>query len=98
MRKNPKPCEICGDENAECMAEGNWLCREHKAQWKLMLPYKSYAQRLDDMGYKYPTEEQFNKGLIKIKQRKLPDPAVKPKGIWEIGYKPRAKAAPRKKK
>ena len=99
QRKNPKPCAICGDGNAEVMPEGNWLCREHKAIWKSMLPYKSYAQRLTDMGIKFLSEEEHKAGVEKPKKkRKLPTLEIKGAKEWQYNGGGRAKPAPRKKK
>lgn len=102
QRKNKQPCGICGDWDSEIMPEGNFLCREHKAAWKAMLPYKSYAQRLTEMNVPFLSEEDFKKGLEPPKKkRKMPDPKVK--GLeFQMSMGGRApakrKAAPRKKK
>jgi ribosomal protein L37AE/L43A len=83
MRKNPKPCAICGDENSEVMPEEIWLCREHKAQWKNAQPYKSHAKLLDEMGIAYLSEEDFTKGKEKPKKkRKIPKLEVKEIKEW----------------
>lgn len=106
QRKNKKPCEYpgCGDWDSEVMPEGNFLCREHKAAWKAMLPYKSYAQRLTEMDVPFLSEADFKAGLEPPKKkRKVQDPKVK--GMEWQGFgkgiapaKTTRKAAPRKKK
>lgn len=104
QRKNPRPCSICGDYNAEVMPEGNWLCREHKAQWKALLPYKSTMQKLIDMGIPFLTEEEHKAGVTPPKKKKRKIPVVEIKGAQEFQYSagrstPAKKAAaPRKKK
>ena len=104
QRKRPKPCEYpgCGDTNAEVMPEGNWLCREHKAGWKAMLPYKSHATRLTEMGIPFLSEADHKAGVEAPKKKKRKVPVLEIKGAQEFSYSvgkatPR-KAAPRKKK
>lgn len=79
QRKNPRPCDICGDYDSEVMSEGNWLCREHKAQWKALLPYKSYATRLTEMGIPFLSEADHKAGakLTKKKKRRIKAPEAK---------------------
>lgn len=100
QRKNPYPCHVCKEPDAEITPEGVWLCREHKAQLKALQPYKSYAQRLTDMKVPFLSQEDFLKGLEPPKKkRKQQDPKVK--GMqWQIsiGASAKKKAAPRKKK
>jgi hypothetical protein len=93
MRKNSRPCEICGDENSEIMAEGNWLCREHKALWKLMLPYKSHAQRLIEMGIPFLTEEEHKAGVVAPKKKRKSTAKLEVKA-WDYSA---GRAAPAKK-
>lgn len=77
MRKNPLPCHVCGNHDAEITPEEVWLCREHKAQLKALQPYKSYAQRLTDMKIPFLSKEDFEAGKVKPKKkRKLPDPQI----------------------
>lgn len=100
QRKDPYPCHICKDPNAEITPEGVWLCREHKAQLKALQPYKSHAQRLDEMKIPYLSKEDFDKGLAKPKKkRKQPDPNIKNVMVFDYNVgKTARKAAPRKKK
>jgi hypothetical protein len=98
MRKNPRPCSICGDFNAEVMPEGNWLCREHKAQWKAMVPFKSYATRLNEMGIKFLSEEDHAAGVRPPKKkRKLPDVKVQGVKQWQMSIGGSAKKTPVKR-
>lgn len=103
QRKNPRPCGICGDWNSEVMPEGNWLCREHKAQWKAMLPYKSTKQKLIDLGVPFLTEEEHKAGVVLQKKKKRRVPVVEIKGAQEFQYSagrstPAKKTPVRKKK
>jgi hypothetical protein len=105
QRKNPRPCSFpgCGDDNAEIMPEGNWLCREHKAQWKALLPYKSHATRLTEMGIPFLSEADHKAGVNLPKKKKRRIPVVEIKGGNEYSYsagrsKPATRKAPAKKK
>ena len=70
QHKNPQPCQVCKDANAEVTPEGFWLCRQHKAELKALQPYKSHSQRLDAMGIAYLSKEDFDKGLEKPKKKR----------------------------
>lgn len=96
MRENPEPCCRCG-EKAEITEEGLWLCREHKAQWKALLPYKAHDIRLKEAGVEFLTEEEHRLGVVKPKKRKRQECKLVVKS-WDYNSSGRAKPAPRKKK
>ena len=97
MRKHAKPCAICGDANAEITPEEMWLCRAHKAIWKQAAPYKSYAQRLTELGVSFLTEEEYLAGCITPKRNKRIRSTLEVKS-WDYSVGPVKRATTKKKK
>lgn len=100
QRKRPQPCSICGNADSEVMPEGNWLCREHKAVWKSIMPYKSHAQRLTEMGITFLTEEQRAAGMLEAKKKRKRQPSTLEVKSWDYsaGRSTPAKKTPVRKK
>lgn len=102
QRKNPGPCHICREPDAEITPEGVWLCREHKAQLKALQPYKSHITRLTEMKIPFLSQEDFLKGLEPPKKKRRVS-TLEIKGSKEFQYSagraaPAKRAPARKKK
>ncbi len=68
LRKDPKPCEICGDKNTSVTVDGVWLCDEHMKELRSLQPVLTMQQKLDKLGVAYASIDEFSRGEFKLKQ------------------------------